>query len=102
MFVMFAHFFSVTPVLGDRTKWIPLFESYAANHSLMDTKSYALYNVVLAIGSRAYLSQSTKQSYELSQQEGWGYFQNALLEFVELFHGRSDLRGVQAMALMVS
>ena len=68
----------------------------------MDTPSYALYNAVLAMGSRSYLSQSTKESYELSQQEGWGYFQNALLEFVELFHGRSDLRGVQAMALMVN
>ena len=67
----------------------------------MNRETYALYNAVLSIGSRVYLSLGTKESFECSQLESWGYFQNALLEFTEIFYGKSSLRGIQTMLLMV-
>ena len=92
---------SVMPVLADRDHWISIFETCAADPSSMDVNTYALYNTVVAIGSRIYLSEGTKESFERSQQTGWRYFQNALLEFTQLFCGNYSVRTIQALLLMV-
>ena len=89
------------PILADREYWIPFFDNCAANPASMDKETYALYNAVLSIGSRVYLSSGLKESFELSQHESWGYFQNALLESTDIFYGKSSLRGIQSMLLMV-
>jgi hypothetical protein len=85
---------SALPIVN-RATFDAAFEKMSNGESIEDPAWSALYNAILAVGCRVTLSADSPSTFRHSEQEGWGYFVNALNAQTELLYIRTGLMSVQ-------